>query len=178
MTKIKLKNILNEIAFESDRPQVDKKEVIEAVSQYSAIGKQLYSKHSIVEIAEQLVKVADSAYEHVISETDDWFDKISVDRNMKSLKKNVQEFKKTAIEAKSVNEWLVDLYENIGFTLGKYYDIKSVNEESGDKEEYQAFFRKACKKFGIKPDDIDTISDEKKKELFSWVEKNWKKDTN
>jgi len=40
------------------------------------------------------------------------------------------------------------------------------------KEEYQTFFKAACKKFGIDPEDIDNIDKDKKKELFSYIDKN------
>jgi len=41
------------------------------------------------------------------------------------------------------------------------------------KEEYQTFFKTACKKFGIDIENIENISDEKKKKLFSYIDKNW-----
>ena len=46
---------------------------------------------------------------------------------------------------------------------------------SGDKEKYQAFFKKAMKKFGVSSP--DEFKDEaKKKEFFDYVDKNWKED--
>lgn len=48
---------------------------------------------------------------------------------------------------------------------------KSIEEQ--DDAEYDAFFRKAMKKFGISsPADLDT--DEKKKEFFDYIDKNYK----
>lgn len=52
---------------------------------------------------------------------------------------------------------------------------ESLNEAaSGDKEAYQAFFKKALKKFGV--DEPDQLSGDKKKEFFDYVDKNWKAD--
>ena len=90
----KLKDLLNEV-FE-DAPKVN--------------------KHKVTEVAE-------SAHSHILGEQDDWFDKVSVNRNMKSLKGNVMEFQKTAKEAHSVNQRLTALYEDIGHVLNRYYDI-------------------------------------------------------
>jgi hypothetical protein len=46
------------------------------------------------------------------------------------------------------------------------------NEEDS---EYQEFFKKALKKFGVEsPAELE--SDEKKKEFFDYVDKNWKGD--
>lgn len=41
------------------------------------------------------------------------------------------------------------------------------------KEEYQDFFRTACKKFDINPNKLSDISDDKKKKLFNYIDKNW-----
>jgi hypothetical protein len=48
--------------------------------------------------------------------------------------------------------------------------IREIIKEA--KGEYQTFFKSACKRFDIDPENIENISDEKKKELFSYVDKN------
>ena len=91
----KLKKLLEEIAFENDAPKINKHEVIESVAAYGSLGKQLYN-YNITEMAQKLVKIAEDAQSHVLSETDEWFDKVSINRNMGSLKGMVKEFKKGA----------------------------------------------------------------------------------
>tara|TARA_Y100000310_G_C20615810_1_gene780555 strand:- start:974 stop:1498 length:525 start_codon:yes stop_codon:yes gene_type:complete len=169
----KLKDLLSEI-FEDEQLVVDKREVVEGVAQYGMIGKQLYSSVNILDIAEQLVKVAESAQDHILSETDDWFDKVSINRNMKSMGAMVKEFKKTAKEYSTTGQRLTALYEDMGNILNRYYDI---TEEEGDKSEYQAFFRKAAEKFGVDPENVDDLPDEKKKAFFNYIDKNWEGDT-
>ena len=61
-----------------DRPKVNKHEVIEAVRSYQTVGKQLYNGGGILEAAKQLVKMSESAQNHVLSETSDWFDAVIV----------------------------------------------------------------------------------------------------
>ena len=123
----KLKNLLGE-AFE-DTPKVDKHKVIEGVRNYAIVGKSLYNNNNIMEIAKQLAEVAESAHHHVLGEESDWFDKISVSRNMKNLKGNVMEFTKTAKEAHALNQRLTSLYEDIGHVLNRYYEIDEVMNE-------------------------------------------------
>ena len=96
-----MKDILSEVFEES--PKVNKHKVIEGVSRYGAVGKALYSENNLVKIAEELVHIAESAHSHIIGEQGDWFDKVTVNKNMGSLKGYVKEFKKTANEANSVN---------------------------------------------------------------------------
>lgn len=54
--------------------------------------------------------------------------------------------------------------------------LEILSEESGDQEEYRKFFKAACQKFGFEPEELDKQTDEKKKELFNYVDKNWKAD--
>jgi hypothetical protein len=95
----------------------------------------------------------------VLSETDDWFDAVSVKRNMKELKGMTSQFKKAALEANAVNERLNALYEDMGNILNRYYDIDealdAVGKEDGDidndgdkddSDEYLAKRRKAIAK--------------------------------
>ena len=129
----KLKNILSEV-FEDVR-QVDKYKVVEGVRNYGIVGKQLYNNSNIMEVAKQLAEVAESAHHHILGENDDWFDKVSVNKNMKTLKGSVVEFTKTAKEAHSINQRLTALYEDIGHVLNRYYEIDEVvSEDKGDMD--------------------------------------------
>ena len=148
--KIKLKDILVE-AFE-DTPTTDKRQTLESVKNFGVVGKSIYGGSNIMEIAQQLSDIAEGAHNHVLSETDDWFDKVSVNKNMKTLKGSVVEFQKTAKEAHSLNQRLTGLYEDIGHVLNRYYEIDealdAVGKEDddidndGDSDESDEYLRK------------------------------------
>ena len=160
MKNIKLIGMVEDIAVrEREEQPINKFEVIEAVRNYQTIGRQLFKDNGIVEVAKQLVGIAESAQNHVLSETDDWFDAVSVKRNMKELKGMTSQFKKAALEANAVNERLNALYEDMGNILNRYYDIEEamdpVGKEDGDidndgdqddSDEYLAKRRKAISK--------------------------------
>ena len=129
----KLKDILSE-AFE-DRPQIDKHKVVEGVRNFGIVGKSLYNNNNIMETAKQLADIAESAHNHILGEQDDWFDKISVNKNMKTLKGSVVEFQKTAKEAQALNQRLTALYEDIGHVLNRYYDIDEAHVYGHDDED-------------------------------------------
>ena len=136
----KLKNILQEVFEES--PQVDKYKVVEGVKNFGIVGKALYNNNNIVEIAKQLSEIAESAHHHILGEQDDWFDKVSVNKNMKSLKGGVVEFQKTAKEAQQINQRLTALYEDIGHVLNRYYDIdEALDKVDTDKVEPEDDFK-------------------------------------
>jgi len=69
------------------------------------------------------------------SETDDWFDAVSVKRNMKELKGLTGQFKKTALEANNVNQRLSTLYEDMGNILNRYYDIEEALDPVGKEDD-------------------------------------------
>jgi hypothetical protein len=128
----KLKDILQE-AFEN-KPQIDKYKVVEGVKNFGIVGKQLYNNNNIVEIAKQLSEVAESAHHHILGEQDDWFDKVSINKNMKSLKGSVVEFQKAAKEAHQLNQRMTALYEDIGHVLNRYYDIDEALDPVGKED--------------------------------------------
>jgi hypothetical protein len=137
MKNIKLMGMVEDIGLNlaDDRPKVNKHEVIEAIKSYARVGKQLYNGGGILEAAKQLVQMAESAQNHVLSETDDWFDGVSVKRNMKELKGLTGQFRKTAVEANSVNQRLSALYEDMGNILNRYYDIEEALDPVGDEDD-------------------------------------------
>ena len=135
MKNIKLAKIVEDYALTQERPAVDKFQVIEAIKSYSRVGKQLYSNNGILDAAKQLAQMAESAQNHVLSETDDWFDTVSVKRNMKELKGLTSHFKKTAVEANSVNQRLSALYEDMGNILNRYYDIEEALDPVGKEDD-------------------------------------------
>ena len=125
----KLKTLLEDIF--QEQPQVNKFEVVEGVKSFNIVGKSLYNNSNIMEIAKQVSHIAEQAHTHVLGETDDWFDQVSVNKNMQSLKKRVAEFKKAAGEAHQLNQRMTGLYEDMGHILNRYYDI---NEDTGDMD--------------------------------------------
>ena len=163
----KLKNLLGEV-FE-DVQKVDKHKVIEGVRNYGIVGKQLYNNNNIMETAKQLAEVAEQAHHHILGEQDDWFDKVSVSKNMKQLKGSVVEFTKAAKEAHTLNQRLTGLYEDIGHVLNRYYDIDEADKGDMDKdgidepdsEEYMdnkdKAIKKAMKDESLDPDNKDEV---------------------
>ena len=167
----------------SETKKVSSDQVKEALQNYNKLGETLYQQQSLKETAKSLSQVAEMAASHTLQETEDWFDKVTVSRNMKELTNHSKAFSKISEEASSVQQRLAGLYEDMGMILNRYYDIPEYanSDEDKDKEEYgsntieegdyEAFFQKAMKKFGIKsPDELD---DEKKKKFFNWVDNNY-----
>ena len=129
---MKMRRLLNEM-FDK---KIDSKQVQEAVKEFTQFGNVLNRNEEFISAAKNIVSVAESAQDHVLAETGDWFDKISVNRNMKQMSGLVKEFKKTVSENSAMNQRLLSLYEEIGMILNRYYDmgeaLDPVGKEDGD----------------------------------------------
>lgn len=174
-----LSKIVKEKYGETPTQKITSKQVAEALRNYNQIGKSLYQQQSLKETAKSLSRIAEMAASHTLQETEDWFDKVTVSRNMKELTNHSKAFSKIAEEASSVQQRLASLYEDMGMILNRYYDIPEnetpVNNDEQDTIEegdYEEFFQSAMKKFGISsPDELG--SDEEKKKFFNYVDKNY-----
>ena len=170
-----MSKIVKEKYGDVDGEKVDIKGLTTEISSYNKLGESIFGKSNITKIAEKLSWIANQAKSHTLSETEEWFDRITVNRNMKELTGLSNSFSKIAGEAKSLQERMGALYEDMGNILGRYYEIgEQVTEVEGDKDEYQKFFRAALKKFGVT--EPDKLPDDKKKAFYNYVDANWKGD--
>ena len=126
---MKLTQIMNE--GEEKRPLSNevKKHFLEIVSTYNKYQESLDRKSDIQEIAETLGGITEAARTLAIHEGDDWFDKHTVKRNMSELDKLGKQFDKVAIEAKSLDQRMGGLYEDMGHILSRYYKIGEITED-------------------------------------------------
>ena len=166
--------------------RVSSEQVSKALKSYNKLGETLYQQQSLKNTAKSLSEIAEMAATHTVQETEDWFDKVTVTRNMKELTNHSKQFSKIAEEASSVQQRLSALYEDMGVILNRYYDIPETHipghddddrdvrsKDSIEEGDYEQFFQKAMKKFGIKsPDELK--DDEAKKKFFNFVDKNYK----
>jgi len=126
---IKLKDILKETEEFQQLPSEIKKHFLEIISTYGQHRENMSRKSDIRQVAETLGAIADAAQEYTLREGGDWFDRVTIKRNMKELKSLQEKFEKEAIEAKSQEQRLEALYEDMGHVLGRYFEIAEITEE-------------------------------------------------
>ena len=173
-----LSDIVEDMYGTSDK--VSGKEIKEAMNSFAKMGKLLHREENLKEIANSLSEIATKAKTYTLSETDDWFDKVTVNRNMKELTTLSKSFGKFAQEAHGLQERMSALYEDMGHIVGRYYEVNDEDEHDDETYEgssieegdYEAFFKAAMKKFGVSsPDELD---DEAKIKFFNYVDANYK----
>jgi len=180
-TSSRLTDIVEDVYGQSTQ-KVNVKEFMGEVSNFNQFSKQIYREGNLRELAERLSKLAMTAKQHTIQETEDWFDKITVNRNMKELTGLSNQFKKVATEAQGLQERMGGLYEDMGHILGRYYEINDSSPTDTNEAQkleadtvhegtYEDFFQSAMKKFNIgSPDELE---DDEKVKFFNYVDKNY-----
>ena len=175
-------------------PQVSSEQILSKIQEFGNLGKSIYQEGDLKQTAKTLSDIANAAKVHTLRETEDWFDKVTVNRNMKELTNLSKQFGKLSEEANSVQQRLSALYEDMGNVLGRYYDLNETHDyghesddaetpeiETGEENPYQEpvseaddkyakFFRGALNKFGVSsPAELG----DKKQAFYNYVDKNY-----
>ena len=121
---------LNESWGEQETPKMsneDKRAFLESVRNFNSFGESIYRENSFQDMAESIGKMLEQA-KHVALQEGDWFDGVTVGRHMKGLSESYKIFEKTAKEMSVLQQRMEAVYEDMGGTLGKYFDINDVEE--------------------------------------------------
>mgnify|MGYP000583580265 CR=1 FL=1 len=126
-------DILTESLFSDETLSTgEKQETGEKVNKFTNYQKYINTNISDTDIAEDLCNIVSSASKYMLSETDDWFDAVSVKRNLNELKSLAKQFHKTANERQIFTQRMQGLYEDMGNILNRYFEIsqETKNEET------------------------------------------------
>ena len=126
---IKLRDLLKETEEFQQLPNEIKRHFLEIISTYGQHREGMSRKSDIRQVAETLGGIADAAQEYTLREGGDWFDRVTIKRNMTELKKFQSAFEKEAVEASAQQQRLEALYEDMGHVLGRYFEIADITEQ-------------------------------------------------
>ena len=126
---LKLRDLLKETEEFQQLPTELKRHFLEIISTYNQHREGMSRKSDIMQVAETLGGIADAAQEYTLREGGDWFDRVTIKRNMNELKKLQTSFEKEAVEAQSQQQRLEALYEDMGHVLQRYFEIADLSEE-------------------------------------------------
>ena len=73
-----------------------KKLTSEKISKFGNYQKYIALEAKDMDVAKDICNIVENASKYILNETDDWFDAISVKRNLKEIKTMAKEFYKTA----------------------------------------------------------------------------------
>lgn len=110
------------------RSPQEKKRLMELVSKFNEYGKVLRCETALMETAKTLDEIAQMAEAYAMTESSDFFQGRVVERDFKQVKGITKDFKKLAQECYGKIQQLNALYEDMGHVLGRYYEIKTLDE--------------------------------------------------
>src|SRR6056300_168093 len=145
----------------------EKREFLKAVSEYKKFGESIYRSGNLAEVYESIKGIVETAHKVTLEETGDWFDKVTVNRHMKSMNESFKVFSNTIKEVNTLQQRLESCYDEMGEVLGKYYEIKEGNEFGAERAKAIAAgddeFEVGGKKFPVK--DVDAEDKENAKDF-------------
>jgi len=125
-----MKQILSETKQEENYRKLNEKQrklVLGAVNKFNQFEQHIYRQKDVREIVEAIKTISEFAGRLALDETDDWFDGVTVKKDVKEINDSVKLFEKTAKEVGTLQHRLEAMYENIGGKLSRYYEIADVD---------------------------------------------------
>ena len=97
----------------------EKASFLEEVKKFNEYGSVIYRTEDLRRVAEEINELVTKAEELTLQETQDWFDEITVKRNIKTLREGNKQFGQTVKEISKLQQRLESLYEEMGHNLGR-----------------------------------------------------------
>jgi len=130
--------ILNEKYLgEEEEPKMtseDRTSFLEAVANFHKLGEMIYSSSKLKEVTATLKNVVENAEKLTVTESEHWFDNVTVSRHMKQINEAMKIFEKTAGEMNGLQQRLESAYEDMGTVLNKYYKVNEALDSVGSED--------------------------------------------
>jgi len=127
---IRMAKIIRESKQEENYRKLSEKQrklVLDAVNKFNKFEQHIYRQKDVREVVEAIKTIGNFAGRLALDETDDWFDGVTVKKDVKEINDSVKLFEKTAKEVGTLQHRLEAMYENIGGKLSRYYEIADVD---------------------------------------------------
>lgn len=142
----KERKLLEEAIFPEEPEPVSpeiKEKALKAIKEYNKYGKMIYREGNLVEIAKLMSEMAKFAERFTTENASDWFDNVTIKRNMKELNTLSSDFAKIAKEVQTYQDRMTALYEDMGTIFNRYFEIEELVEEPESvTKETDEFLRK------------------------------------
>tara|TARA_R110000782_G_scaffold217563_2_gene305032 strand:- start:11 stop:394 length:384 start_codon:yes stop_codon:yes gene_type:complete len=101
----------------------EKASSLEEIREFGNFNEAIYRSEGLKEAAAKINNIVEKAQHVALQETEEWFDEVTVKRNMKELVNNNKDFNKTVSEMTKLQQRLESLYEEMGNNLSRYYEV-------------------------------------------------------
>lgn len=178
---------VNEGIFDDDPKPISpeiKERALGAIKEYNKYSKMIHREGNLVDVAKTLAEIAEFATRYTVEEASDWFDGVTIKRNMNDLKRMAGDFAKVAKEVQGHQDRMGALYEDMGTILNRYFEIADLVEETPPAQD-DGFIRKGdrvnvdmntVRKHNPTPSYVHKVREELAKGNNSVVVQDFKKD--
>lgn len=120
-----LKMILETLMEEQPQPMSkdEKKQFVQEIANFSALGESVYGKGDIEEIVERVKRIVSNA-DRIMTESDDWMSNVAHKKGNKRMHEDYKDFEQAARELKEAQDRMAMCYENIGQHLSRYFNVQ------------------------------------------------------
>ena len=133
---MKLKEyMMNEGIFDEEPQRLseeEQRELLDSIKGYNSFGKTIYREGNLVDIAKKVARIAEYAERFITESGGDWFDHVTIKRNMKELRNLSGAFGKIAKEQQQAQDRMSGIYEDMGNLLNRYFEIEDMQEMEVD----------------------------------------------
>ncbi len=100
---------------------------LENVRKFNQLSNSIYREISLKEVTQQIRTLGKVAERLIMTEANEneWFDQISLKRDVKLLNESVALFEKTAKEIHGLQSRLESCFEDVGLLLNRYFEIEN-----------------------------------------------------
>ena len=110
----------------------EKAAFLQEVAKFNQYGTAVYRTKGLKEAAAAINNLVQKVEQITLQESDEWFDNVTVKRNMKQLRGTNEQFQRTLQESMTLQSRLESLYEEMGETISRYFEITSDEQENQD----------------------------------------------
>ena len=120
-----LKMILETLMEDQPQPMSkdEKKQFVQEIANFSALGESVYGKGDIEEIVERVKRIVSGA-DRIMTESDDWMSNVSHKKGNKRMHEDFKDFMAAAEQLEQAQQQMAIAYENIGQHLSRYFNVQ------------------------------------------------------
>ena len=101
----------------------EKQQLLKLVSEFNQYRSALKMADELKRVAENIAYIAEATEKYGLNETDDWFEGVSLERDMKEIKKLAENLRKISNKVYPQVQLAETLYEEIGLKLERYFNL-------------------------------------------------------
>lgn len=117
-----IKDVVTELPVDKTR----KKKFLESCKNYPHLREGFLTADELVRRKNEIYEIVEMAEAIIMEQGDEWFDKVTISRDMKNLKEAYKVLEKSCNEMVQLNQRFNVAFDDIGQKLSRYYPVGGI----------------------------------------------------